>query len=131
MPAVVLLRPSQLARYEAGAPVPGREYALLAATGSSPRYRSRLLSDSRATWSRSARGTVPEVSRQGDVGDRFYLIAEGELDAFKDDTYRRTMVPATASARSRSCVTARGRPPCAPTRASCCWHSSAFLSLRP
>ena len=53
---------------------------------------------------------------QGDVGHRFYLIAEGELDAFEDGVHRRTMcsgdgfgeiallrsVPRTATVRART-----------------------------
>jgi CRP-like cAMP-binding protein len=73
--------------------VPGREYGLLRG--------NRIFAPLPvATAERLARNLVEicpdggaEVITQGDVGDRFYLIAEGELDAFENEVYRRTMGP--------------------------------------
>jgi hypothetical protein len=93
MPLVILLRRSQLSRLEAGAPVPGREYGLLRG--------NRIFAPLPvATTERLARNLVEvrprdgsEVIRQGDAGDRYYVIVEGELDAFEDGVYQRTMGP--------------------------------------
>lgn len=93
LPAVVLLRRSPLSRYEAGAPVPGREYGLLRG--------NRIFAPLPvATAERLARNLVEvrpdhgaEVIAQGELGDRFYLVAEGELDVFEDEAYRRRMGP--------------------------------------
>jgi hypothetical protein len=116
MPAVALVRRRQLARFEAGAPVPGREYELL-------RAHAIFAPLPLATTERLARDLVEVaaergevVIRQGDLGDRFFVIAQGELDAFEDDSYRRTMVagdcfgeiallrdvPRTATVRART-----------------------------
>jgi hypothetical protein len=93
MPVVILLRRSQLSRLEAGAPVPGREYGLLRG--------NRIFAPLPvATTERLARNLVEfrpregtEVIRQGDAGDRYYVIVEGQLEAFEDGVYRRTMGP--------------------------------------
>jgi hypothetical protein len=93
MPLVVLLRRSRLSRLEAGAPVPGREYGLLRG--------NRIFAPLPvATTERLARNLVEvrprdgtEVITQGDAGDRYYVIVEGQLDAFEDGVYRRTMGP--------------------------------------
>ena len=116
LPLVALVRRRQLARFEAGAPVPGREYALL-------RAHAIFAPLPLATTERLARNLTEVeaeegevVIRQGDVGDRVFLIAEGELDAFVDEGYRRTMeagdccgeiallrdVPRTATVRART-----------------------------
>ena len=93
MPVVILLRRSQLSRLEAGAPVPGREYGLL-------RGNKIFAPLPVATTERLARNLVEvrpgdgtEVITQGDAGDRYYVIVEGQLDAFEDGVHRRTMGP--------------------------------------
>jgi MFS family permease len=93
LPALVLLRRSRLARLEAGGPVPGREYGLL-------RRHPIFAGLPVATTERLARNLVEvrpdehaEVITQGEVGDRYYLVAEGQLDAFEDGIYRRTIGP--------------------------------------
>lgn len=93
MPVVILLRRSQLSRLEAGAPVPGREYGLLRG--------NRIFAPLPvATTERLARNLVEvrprdgaEVITQGDAGDRYYVIVEGQLDAFEEGVHRRTMGP--------------------------------------
>jgi MFS family permease len=93
MPLMIALRRSKLSRLEAGAPVPGREYGLL--------RHSRIFAPLPvATTERLARKLVevrPKASAavitQGDVGDRYYVIAEGQLDAFENGVYQRTMGP--------------------------------------
>jgi MFS family permease len=93
MPVMILLRRSRLSRLEAGAPVPGREYGLL-------RHNRIFAPLPVATTERLARNLIEvrprdgaEVISQDDVGDRYYLIAEGQLDAFENGVYQGTMVP--------------------------------------
>ena len=78
---------------EAGAPVPERDYGLLRA--------HRIFAPLPvAVTERLARNAVEvrpdagaEVITQGDLADRFYVIAEGEVDALEDGVYRGTMGP--------------------------------------
>jgi MFS family permease len=93
MPLMILLRRSHLSRLEAGAPVPGREYGLL-------RHNRIFAPLPVATTERLARNLVEvrpeegaEVITQGDLGHRYYVIAEGEFDAFEDGVHQRTMGP--------------------------------------
>lgn len=93
LPAVVLLYRGRLSRYESGSRVSEREYGLL-------RGHRIFAPLPVATAERLARSLVevrpPDgaaVIVEGDVGDRFYLIAEGRLDAYEGEQYRRTMGP--------------------------------------
>jgi MFS family permease len=93
MPAVALLRGTGLAHHEVGGPISGRDYALL-------RDHSIFAPLPVAISERLARALVEihpvdgtEVISQGDHGDRFYLIASGEVDVIRDGVFRRTMGP--------------------------------------
>lgn len=118
MPLIVALRGSHLARLEAGAPVPGREYGLL-------RHNPIFAPLPVATAERLARNLVEirpsegsEVIAERDAGDRYYLIAEGHLDAYEGGMHKRTMgegegfgeiallreIPRTATVRARAGV---------------------------
>ena len=50
-----------------------------------------------------------DVVHEGEPGDRFYAIADGELEGRTTVATSRRCVAATASARSPSCVTCPGR----------------------
>ena len=53
------------------------------------------------------------IVTQGEEGDRYYAIAEGELEVVVDGSARQhARAEARASARSRSSTTSSGRPPC-------------------
>ena len=93
LPVVVLARRARLARLEAGAPVPEREYRLLREHAifaplpiADVEYLARTVAELRPD-------DGAEVITQGTSGDRFYLIAEGLLDAFEDGEHMRTMGP--------------------------------------
>jgi len=91
LPVVVLLGFSRLSRDEARAPVPGREYGLL-------RAHPIFAPLSAASAERLARSLVEVrpprdavVVRQGDVGDRFYLVVEGLVDVLEGGVHKRTL----------------------------------------
>ena len=122
MPVALLLCHRRLAADAAGTAVPEREYELLRGhpifaplpVVTTERV-ARALSEERA-----AAGTY--VVTQGEPGARFYVIAEGELDAYVDGAHRRTMgpgdgfgeiallrdVPRTASVQARGDVVLLG-----------------------
>jgi MFS family permease len=118
MPLGLILFRSRLAAYEAASEVPVREYGLL-------RAHSIFAPLPVATAERLARGLEElrpddgtEVIRQGEPGKRFYLVAEGRLEAVIDGAVVRTMgtgdgfgeiallrdVPRTATVRAVSGV---------------------------
>ncbi len=54
------------------------------------------------------------ITREGDYGDTYYVIADGAAQVSEGETAVRNCCPARASASWRSCATSRARPPCAP-----------------
>ncbi len=62
-----------------------------------------------AVEERAAAGA--ELVRQGEAGNRFYLVASGSLVVSVDGTEVATLGPEIRSGRSRSCETCRARPP--------------------
>ena len=92
LPALMLARRRALARMEASTPVPEREYDLLRGVGMFAPLPVAKLEElaRRLTPARFARGAV--VVREGDPGDRFYVIADGEVEVTEGGRFRRTEV---------------------------------------
>jgi MFS family permease len=93
MPAFVLLAWSRLRAYEVGAPVAEGSFSLL-------RANSIFTPLPVATLERISHDLVPvtaetgeEVITQGDQGDSFYLIEEGEVEVFENGSFRRNEGP--------------------------------------
>lgn len=93
LPVLVLLRRRRLAVLEAGAPVPVREYRLLRSheifTPLSVAEAERLANSLEEV--RPAAGE--QIIVEGETGDRFYLVAEGEVDVYEHGRFRRTCGP--------------------------------------
>jgi MFS family permease len=93
LPLLALLSWTRLARFEATTPIPERQFALLRAC-------SLFAPLPLATVENLAARLVPvavtpgqEVIRQGDMGDRFYVIAQGHVAVECDGEPRRTEGP--------------------------------------
>jgi Cyclic nucleotide-binding domain/Major Facilitator Superfamily len=89
LPAVVALSWARLRAFEVGAPVAEEQFQLL-------RGNSIFSPLPVATLERLSNNLVAvqapageEVITQGDPGDRFYLIEEGEVEVFEDGVFRR------------------------------------------
>jgi MFS family permease len=90
LPVVAAVRWHALRQLEIGAPVPQRAFDLLRGC---PVFAPLPL----ATIENLARRMNPvefdagvEITTQGQPGDKFYVIAEGEVEVFQDDEFRRT-----------------------------------------
>ena len=93
LPAFLLLFYARLRAFEVGAPVAEEQFQLL-------RGNSIFAPLPVATLERISHDLVPvsasagdELITQGDPGDRFYLIEEGEVEVFEDGRFRRTEGP--------------------------------------
>lgn len=93
MPAFVLICWNRLRAYEVGAPVAEHQYLLL-------RENSIFAPLPIATLERLSHDLAPleaaageDVIVQGEVGDRFYLIEQGEVEVFENGVFRRNEGP--------------------------------------
>jgi len=93
MPLFVFLCWTRLRAYEVGAPVAEHQYLLL-------RENSIFAPLPIATLERLSHDLQPvevaageDVIVQGDVGDRFYLIEQGEVEVFENGVFRRNEGP--------------------------------------
>ena len=93
MPVFILLVWSRLRAYEVGAPVPEGSFGLL-------RQNSIFTPLPVATLERISHDFVSvsaeageELITQGEQGDSFYLIEEGEVEVFENETFRRNEGP--------------------------------------
>ena len=113
------------AAFEVGAPVAEEHFQLL--RGNSIFAPLPVATLERISHDLVAVDAAPgeEVITQGDPGDRFYLIEDGEVEVFEDGVFRRNEGRGEASARSPCCATCRAPRPFAPTPRTGCWRSSA------
>jgi MFS family permease len=89
LPLLALLRWRALRGFEIGSPVNEAHYTLLRATSIfAPLPVDRLEGLSRSLVEIEAR-TGQEVITQGDRGDRFYVIEQGEVEVLEDGQFRR------------------------------------------
>jgi predicted MFS family arabinose efflux permease len=93
LPALTLAMWQGLKRLEHGSPVREREFALLRRCAV---FEPLPLATSEDLARRLIRIEVPagtEVITQGDVGDRFYVIANGAVEVFENGVFRRREGP--------------------------------------
>ena len=93
LPLMVLVLRRRLGRLEAGAPVPQRPYVLLRQLEMFAPLPICLIED---LAMRSETHELPvgtQIIRQGDQGDRFWVIDEGALDVSVDGHYMNTRGP--------------------------------------
>lgn len=89
LPLIALLRWRALRSFEVGAPVNERHYSLLRENAIfAPLPVDRLEGVSRSLVEVEAEAGQ-EVITQGDHGDRFYLIDDGEVEVFEDGEFKR------------------------------------------
>ncbi len=89
LPILALLRWRSLRGFEIGAPVSERHYNLLRGNSIfAPLPVDTLEGVSRSLVEVEA-GAGQEVITEGDHGDRFYLIDEGEVEVFEDGVFKR------------------------------------------
>ena len=113
LPVFVALSWTRLRAFEVGAPVAEEQFQLL-------RGNSIFSPLPVATLERISNDLVAvqapageEVITQGDPGDRFYLIEEGEVEVFEDGVFRRNEGPRRKLRRDRPAARrARARRPC-------------------
>lgn len=113
---VALLRWRALARYEAGAKIPERPFQLLRGLPLFAPLPVASVENLALRLEPVAMSSGQNVITQGEEGDRFYVIDEGELEVFVDDVSRRRcgagecfgeiallhQVPRTATVRART-----------------------------
>jgi predicted MFS family arabinose efflux permease len=88
MPVVAVLIARRVARWEAGTEVPEREFGLVRALTIFEQLPIATLENLalRLTERRFAAGA--EILKQGDVGDEFFIIADGEVEMLVDGVVR-------------------------------------------
>ncbi|HEY8083010.1 MAG TPA: MFS transporter [Solirubrobacterales bacterium] len=93
LPVFVMLGWTRLRAYEVGAPVAEEHYRLL-------RGNSIFAPLPLATLERLSHDLAPlevpageDVIVQGEIGDRFFLIEEGQVEVFEDEAFRRNEGP--------------------------------------
>lgn len=90
---VAVLRWAALARYEAGAAIPERPFQLLRALPLFAPLPVAAVENLALRLDRVPVDAGATVITQGEPGDRFYVIDDGELEVHVDDALRRVMGP--------------------------------------
>ncbi len=92
LPAIVLFRWSAFRQLEIGAPVSERNFNLLRGSAIFTPLPIHTLEWLCRSLVEVDAGAGEEVVSQGDDGDRFYLIDEGEVEVIEDGVFKRTLV---------------------------------------
>jgi hypothetical protein len=108
VPVVVLVRRRTRTRLESGILVPQRELGFVRAHAAFAPLPLALQETLAGVLAPVHVAAGEKLVRQGDPGERFFLIAAGEVAVDVDGTFRRSMGPGDGSGRSRSCATCRG-----------------------
>jgi MFS family permease len=90
LPVLVVARWRALVRLEASAPVPEREYQLLRGVAMFAPLPVVRLEELSMRAHHVAYHAGETIIREGEPGDRFYVIAEGEVDVTEGGRFRRT-----------------------------------------
>lgn len=93
LPLLAILRWRTLARFESGHPVPERPYELLRSVALFAPLPVANVENLSLRLEPVAMQAGTDVIRQGEDGDRFYVIDEGEVEVFVDEVLRRVCVP--------------------------------------
>lgn len=118
LPALALLSWRRLSAIDAAASVPERELSVLRSVAIFAQLPAPALEQLASRLEPARIRTGEEIFRQGEAGDRFYVIGEGEVDVFVDGRFVRTEgagdhfgeiallrdVPRTATVRARTDV---------------------------
>ena len=131
LPVVAAIAWRSLRRIDLASTVPLERLALLRAI-------PMLAPLAPATLERLARALVPvnaaaggTIVRQGDAGDRYYVIAAGTVEIASTAWRSAAKARARRSERSPCCGTSRGRPRSRRSRTSTSWCWSGPTSWRP
>ncbi len=89
LPLLAVVRWRTLARYEAGSPIPERQFELLRGVPLFAPLPVASVENLALRLSPVSVAAGQEVIRQGDVGDRFYVIADGEVEVLVDSGHVR------------------------------------------
>ena len=90
LPVLMLARWRALIRLEASAPVPEPEYQLLRGVAMLAPLPVARLEELAMRVHHVAHHAGETIIREGEPGDRFYVIAEGEVDVTENGRFRRT-----------------------------------------
>ncbi len=90
LPVLMLIRWRALVRLEASAPVPEHEYRLLRGLPMFAPLPIARLEELAMRVTHVRRPAGETIIREGEPGDRFYVIAEGEVDVTEGGRFRRT-----------------------------------------
>jgi MFS family permease len=93
LPLLAALSWTRLARFEATTPIPERQFALLRSCSLFAPLPLATVENLAARLVPVAVASGQEVIRQGDMGDRFYVIAQGHVAVECDGEPRRTEGP--------------------------------------
>ena len=128
LPLLVLARYRSLLRLEASAPVPEPEYTLLPRVGMFAPLPVVRIEELARRVEHVRAGVGDAIIREGESGDRFYVIADGAVEVTERAGSAASRRSVTASVRSRSCAPPRAPRRSSPAPTSTCSRSSGTSS---